>query len=198
MSLLAKQTVISPTSTPVAKSLALTSRRSSLHGCHQIWNCKTYAHHPHATISQLCISEIDACNQDWTFPPDSFYYVHFRYLVGCIPDWNKLFEEAYKTLKPGGWIESFEASPTIESDDESVKPDSAMAQWGSIFIEASKKIGNTFTVIADNIQRPALEQAGFTDIEQWDSKVRSYATFIRNILTLFFHKVTLESVPQRS
>ncbi|KAM0543974.1 hypothetical protein ACHAPJ_012069 [Fusarium lateritium] len=115
--------------------------------------------------------EIDDCNQDWTFPPESFDYVHFRYLVGCIPDWNKLFEEAYKTLKPGGWIESFEASPTIESDDESVKPDSAMAQWGPIFIEASKKIGNTFTVIADDIQRPALEQAGFTDIEQWDSKL---------------------------
>ncbi|WZH49689.1 S-adenosyl-L-methionine-dependent methyltransferase [Fusarium acuminatum] len=114
--------------------------------------------------------EIEDCSQDWTYPPDSFDYVHLRYLVGCIPDWDKLFQEAYKVLKPGGWIETFEASPTIESDDGTVKPDSAMAQWAPIFIEASKKIGNTFTVIADDIQRSGIEKAGFTDVKQWDSK----------------------------
>ncbi|CAJ0542641.1 Ff.00g001800.m01.CDS01 [Fusarium sp. VM40] len=114
--------------------------------------------------------EIEDCSQDWTYPPDSFDYVHLRYLVGCIPDWDKLFQEAYKVLKPGGWIETFEASPTIESDDGTVKPDSAMAQWAPIFIEASKKIGNTFTVIADDIQRSGIERAGFIDVNQWDSK----------------------------
>ncbi|KAM0350610.1 hypothetical protein ACHAPU_003096 [Fusarium lateritium] len=116
--------------------------------------------------------EIEDCNQDWTFPPESFDYVHIRYLVGCIRDWDKLFEEAYKVLKPGGWIETFEASPTIESDDGTVKPDSAMAQWAPIFIEASKKIGNTFTVIADDIQKSGIENAGFDDVKQWDSKVK--------------------------
>ncbi|KAM0216543.1 hypothetical protein ACHAQD_007775, partial [Fusarium lateritium] len=114
--------------------------------------------------------EIEDCNQDWTYPPDSFDYVHLRYLVGCIPDWDKLFKEAYKVLKPGGWIETFEASPTIESDDGTVKPDSAMARWAPIFIEASKKIGNTFTVIAEDIQRSGIESAGFTDVKQWNSK----------------------------
>lgn len=124
------------------------------------------------TLSYMYTSEIEDCTQDWTYPPDSFDYVHLRYLVGCIPDWDKLFKEAYKVLKPGGWIETFEASPTIESDDGTVKPDSAMAQWAPIFIEASKKIGNTFTVIADDIQRSGIESAGFTDVEQWDSKVK--------------------------
>ncbi|KAF4998889.1 hypothetical protein FGRMN_2820 [Fusarium graminum] len=114
--------------------------------------------------------EIEDCNQDWTFPPESFDYVHIRYLVGCVRDWTKLFEEAYKVLKPGGWIESFEASPTIESDDGTVKPDSAMAQWAPIFIEASKKMGNTFTVIADDTQKSGIEHAGFSDIKEWNSK----------------------------
>ncbi|KAF9778783.1 hypothetical protein IL306_003259 [Fusarium sp. DS 682] len=115
--------------------------------------------------------EIEDFNQDWTFAPESFDYVHLRYLVGCVPDWDRLYEQAYKALKPGGWVESFEASPTIESDDDTVKPDSALAQWAPIFIKASKTIGNTFTVLADDLQRPGIEKAGFTDIKQWDSKL---------------------------
>ncbi|KAG9496468.1 hypothetical protein J7337_011244 [Fusarium musae] len=115
--------------------------------------------------------EIEDFNQDWTFPPESFDYVHLRYLVGCVPNWDYIFEQAFKVLKPGGWVESFEASAIIESDDDSVKPDSAMAQWGPIFIKASKIIGNTFTVVGDDLQRPGIEKAGFTDIKQWDSKL---------------------------
>ncbi|KAF5570670.1 methyltransferase [Fusarium phyllophilum] len=115
--------------------------------------------------------EIEDFNQDWTFPPESFDYVHLRYLVGCVPNWDYLFEQAFKVLKPGGWVESFEASAIIESDDDSVKPDSALAQWGPIFIKASKTIGNTFTVVGDNLQRPGIEKAEFTDVKQWDSKL---------------------------
>ncbi|KAG4277631.1 hypothetical protein FPRO04_07408 [Fusarium proliferatum] len=114
--------------------------------------------------------EIEDCTQQWTFPSESFDYVHLRYLVGCIPDWTELFSQAYKTLKPGGWVESFEISLTAESDDGTVAYDSAMAQWGRIFVEASKKIGNSFTVVDDKVQRPALEEAGFVDIHEWEFK----------------------------
>ncbi|KAG9499285.1 hypothetical protein J7337_010104 [Fusarium musae] len=121
--------------------------------------------------------EIEDCTQQWTFPTDSFDYVHLRYLVGCIPDWTELFSQAYKTLKPGGWVESFEISPTGESDDGTVTYDSAMAQWGRIFIQASEKIGNSFTVVDDKVQRPALQEAGFVDIHEWEFKV-AYKTIL--------------------
>lgn len=134
-------------------------------------------------LSHFMYSEIEDFNQDWTFPPESFDYVHLRYLVGCVPNWDNLFEQAFKVLKPGGWVESFEASAIIESDDDSVKPDSALAQWGPIFIKASKTIGNTFTVVGDNLQRPGIEKAGFTDVEQWDSKVRHSSEIDQDILT---------------
>uniref|UniRef100_A0A0D2Y6G4 Methyltransferase type 11 domain-containing protein n=1 Tax=Fusarium oxysporum (strain Fo5176) TaxID=660025 RepID=A0A0D2Y6G4_FUSOF len=130
-------------------------------------NGRTY----HSERGNAAYCEIEDFNQDWTFPPESFDYVHLRYLVGCVPDWDKLFEQAFKALKPGGWVESFEASAIIESDDDSVKPDSALAQWGPIFIKASKTIGNTFTVVGDELQRPGIEKAGFTDVKQWDSKL---------------------------
>ncbi|KAF5983492.1 demethylmenaquinone methyltransferase [Fusarium coicis] len=114
--------------------------------------------------------EIEDCTQQWTFPSESFDYVHLRYLVGCIPNWTELFSQAYKTLKPGSWVESFEISPTAESDDGTVTYDSAMAQWGRIFIQASEKIGNSFTVVDDKVQMPALEEAGFVDIHEWEFK----------------------------
>ncbi|KAH7006931.1 S-adenosyl-L-methionine-dependent methyltransferase [Ilyonectria destructans] len=114
--------------------------------------------------------EIDDCTQEWTFAPESFDYIHIRYLVGTIPDWTELFKHAYKGLQPGCYLESFEASPTIESDDGTVTPESAMGQWADIFIEGSKSTGRTFTVIADNLQRKAMEEAGFVDIEEWNFK----------------------------
>jgi hypothetical protein len=40
-----------------------------------------------------------------------------------------------------------------------------------MFIEASKKIGNSFTVVADQIQKPAMEEAGFVNIKEWNGKV---------------------------
>ncbi|KAM5380078.1 hypothetical protein ACJZ2D_003725 [Fusarium nematophilum] len=114
--------------------------------------------------------EIDDCTQEWTFTPGSVDYVHIRYLVGTIPDWTELFKQAHRTLKSGGWLESFEASPTIESDDGTVTPESALGQWDKIFIEGSKTTGRTFTVIADNLQRKAMEEAGFVDIQEWNYK----------------------------
>ncbi|RSL70782.1 hypothetical protein CEP54_001646 [Fusarium duplospermum] len=117
-----------------------------------------------------CKFEIEDCNQEWTFDAESFDYVHFRYLIGCIPDWTALFKQAYRALKPGGWIESFEVSPTMVSDDNTVAPDSALAQWDKIFIEASKKIGNSFTVVADQVQKRAIEEAGFINIKEWNGK----------------------------
>lgn len=82
-----------------------------------------------------------------------------------------MFREAYKVLKPGGYLESYEASPAMESDDGTVDDKSAMHQWGKFFIQGGRKLGRTFTVIDDKVQRKAMEEAGFVDIEERDCKV---------------------------
>ncbi|KAJ3548161.1 hypothetical protein NM208_g1144 [Fusarium decemcellulare] len=108
--------------------------------------------------------EIDDCMQEWTFEPDSFDFVHMRFLYGSIKHWSFLIKQAYKACKPGGWTESLEASAMMESDDGTVTKSSAMAEWGRFFIEGGKKMGQTFTILEDDLQRKYMEEAGFINI----------------------------------
>ncbi|KIL85357.1 hypothetical protein FAVG1_11313 [Fusarium avenaceum] len=109
-----------------------------------------------------------------------------------IPDWNQFFKEAYKTCKPGGWVESFEPSGIITSDDDTVKESSALGQWGKLFIKGAKKFGMSFTVYEEELQRKAMEAAGFVDIQthefktpigNWpkDREMKEYGEFARHV-----------------
>ncbi|KAK7419067.1 hypothetical protein QQX98_003569 [Neonectria punicea] len=115
--------------------------------------------------------EIEDCTQPWTFRPDTFDYVHMRYLVGSVKDWVNLYEQVFRVCKPGGWVESFEGMPIMQSDDDTVPKDSAMAGWGKTFIEAGKKLGRTFTVVDDNTQEEGMQAAGLVNIESRIFKV---------------------------
>ena len=39
-------------------------------------------------------------------------------MVGSITDWPELFQQAFAACKPGGWLESYEGSAMLESDDD--------------------------------------------------------------------------------
>ncbi|KAF3055821.1 hypothetical protein GL218_07005 [Daldinia childiae] len=115
--------------------------------------------------------EIDDLEQEWTYAPNSFDYIHIRYMVGSVSDWPKLFRQAFRALKPGGWIESFEVEADYRSDDGTLKPDSAMIMWRDLFTEGGKKLGYSFTLLSDDVQRKGIEDAGFVDLTVKDIKV---------------------------
>ncbi|KAF5702095.1 methyltransferase [Fusarium globosum] len=116
-------------------------------------------------------SHIDDCTQPWTFAPDSIDFVHMRYLFGSIKDWSVLFKEAFRACRPGGWVESHEASAMMESDDGTVTDTSAMHEWGRFFIEGGKKMGQPCTIIEDDLQQKCMREAGFEDIQIADYKI---------------------------
>ncbi|KAF4428785.1 methyltransferase [Fusarium acutatum] len=116
---------------------------------------------------------IDDCTQPWTFAPDSIDFVHMRYLFGSIKDWSVLFKEAFRACRPGGWVESHEASAMMESDDGTVTDTSAMHEWGRFFIEGGKKMEQPCTIIEDDLQQKCMHEAGFEDITIADYKVRA-------------------------
>ncbi|RSL50186.1 hypothetical protein CEP54_012033 [Fusarium duplospermum] len=115
--------------------------------------------------------QIDYCTQEWTFQDNSLDFVHMRFLVGSIVDWPALYKQAYRCLKPGGWIESHEASPDIGSDDGSVMPTSAMGQWGQIFFEGGRRLNRPFSILEDKLQTDGMREAEFVNIQEEEIKV---------------------------
>lgn len=114
---------------------------------------------------------MEDCTRPWTFSPSSFDYIHLRWLIGSIPDWNDLFAEAYAACRPGGWVESLEPACIMESDHVAIPEDSTLSQWGKFCIEGGKAMGRPFTVLVDELQRKGMEAAGFVDIQEFNYKV---------------------------
>ncbi|KAG5661821.1 hypothetical protein KAF25_004060 [Fusarium avenaceum] len=114
--------------------------------------------------------QIDDCTQEWSFASASLDYVHIRWLVGSIVDWTALFKQAYKSLKPGGYVESYEPGSRVESDDGTVREGSALSQWEKFFVEGGRKLGRPFTIFEEGIQKAAMREVGFVDIEERDFK----------------------------
>jgi ubiquinone/menaquinone biosynthesis C-methylase UbiE len=112
--------------------------------------------------------EIEDCTQMWSFPDNSFDFVHIRWLIGSIPDWKALFAEAYRVLKPGGWLESLEPSDRVEGAHGGVKPTDALGQWHQIFRAGGDIIGRPFDLFDKGTQKKAFEAAGFEQIQSKD------------------------------
>ena len=114
--------------------------------------------------------EIEDCTGPWSFEPDSFDYIHMRFLLGSIDDWGALMRHAFVACKPGGIVESFEPSAYLESDDGSVTDAMAMGQWGKLFVEGGRRFGRSFEVYQQSTIRTALKEAGFVDIHERNFK----------------------------
>ncbi|KAG8530150.1 uncharacterized protein KY384_005633 [Bacidia gigantensis] len=84
--------------------------------------------------------EVDDAEQPWTFPENHFDYIHTRIMIGCLHNWDKFYEQAFKHLKPGAWLESQEMS----LDPLSATPlpaDSAVKKWCDTCEDGMQKIG---------------------------------------------------------
>jgi hypothetical protein len=115
--------------------------------------------------------EVEDATLPWTFNESSFSLIHMRYLFGGIKDWDFLFEQAYQCCAPGGWVQSCELDAAMLSDDGTADGNYAIDTWNKLFDLAGKKLGNSFTVIADDLQHKGFKKAGFEDITVVDYKV---------------------------
>ncbi|KAH6988678.1 S-adenosyl-L-methionine-dependent methyltransferase [Ilyonectria destructans] len=112
-----------------------------------------------------CKFELDDASQEWTFPDNTFDYIHIRYLLGCFKDWTTLYKECFRCLKPGGWLEHLDCSTLVQSDDGSLPADSVWAEWREAFASISEKTGQTFEVIDDDKWVKWMDEAGFRNIQ---------------------------------
>lgn len=93
------------------------------------------------------------------YADNSFDFVHIRQLTGFIGDWPKLYAQALRVLKPGGYFEAQDILG-IGCDDSSVPKDSTLFRWFNLWIEAVRKAG----MEAVGSHKEALIGAGFDDV----------------------------------
>jgi hypothetical protein len=94
-------------------------------------------------------------------------------MAGAIKDWSALFSEAYRVLKPGGWIESGEFDPRFLCDDSTMDKAEVAKTWNKVFEEGGKTIGSSFTVIDENVQELGIKGAGFGEVQGVTYKVNT-------------------------
>ncbi|KAF2457406.1 S-adenosyl-L-methionine-dependent methyltransferase, partial [Lineolata rhizophorae] len=111
-----------------------------------------------------CRFQIDDAEQDWTFKPAQFDYIHNRNFVCSIRDWPRLIRQSFSHVRPGGWVEWQEKHPLFLSDDDSLPADGALDTWGRTFFDA----GVTFGTSPYSPQHLAdqMREAGFVDVRE--------------------------------
>ncbi|GKT41318.1 secondary metabolism regulator LAE1 [Colletotrichum spaethianum] len=137
-----------------------------------IWAIDMGDEYPAATITGIDLSPIqpsyvpsnvffviDDAEAEWLYPDNSVDYIHIRNMGAAIKDWTKLLAQAYRVLKPGGWIELQEMKWNFNCDDGTMPPDYALTRMMGLVWEGLAMFGIEADIADANPQR--LRDAGF-------------------------------------
>jgi len=110
-----------------------------------------------------CTFIIDDAESDWAFTKDdAFDFIHARSMGGGIADWQRLLQQTYNHLKPGGWAEFQEYEANIHSDDGTHVKAPMLLDLAATLDEASQKFGKRVNIASSLSEW--LEAAGFTNV----------------------------------
>jgi ubiquinone/menaquinone biosynthesis C-methylase UbiE len=111
-----------------------------------------------------CQFEIDDVENDWVYESNSFDFIHAREFLLAIRDWDRLIEQSFHCLKPGGYLELSATWPRIKSDDNTLPENSAYVEIEKIFAAVGDAIGASVDAPLSWKQR--MEKAGFADVQE--------------------------------
>ncbi|PGH17806.1 hypothetical protein AJ79_00947 [Helicocarpus griseus UAMH5409] len=112
--------------------------------------------------------EVDDAEEDWQYS-QPFDYIHIRGMGGAIANWQRLLQQAFDNLVPGGWVELVEFDAWASTDDNSLPESSAYYQFQTLLGKASELFGKPVNVA--KYFRKFVETAGFTNIGEDNRKV---------------------------
>ncbi|KIX06931.1 uncharacterized protein Z518_04907 [Rhinocladiella mackenziei CBS 650.93] len=96
--------------------------------------------------------------------PNRFDFIHTREMNGfSIKSWPKFYEQAFQSMRPGGWVECQEFDLDIKSDDNTIPPDSAVIRWQNLWEEGIQKGGMTGRCYPNQMANQ-MREAGFINV----------------------------------
>ncbi|KAI8219505.1 hypothetical protein K4K55_012156, partial [Colletotrichum sp. SAR 10_96] len=147
-----------------------------------VWAIDVGDEYPEAAVTGIDLSPIwpdwvppnvkfvvDDAEAEWFHDTDSFDFIRLGNMAPSIQDWPKLLESAYKTLKPGGWIELQEMRWVYGCDDGTMPDDFAPMKMVDLISQGLARFGVDMHAAERNPAR--LAAAGFTNIRHQMRKV---------------------------
>ncbi|ETI24408.1 hypothetical protein G647_03777 [Cladophialophora carrionii CBS 160.54] len=95
---------------------------------------------PHFVPPNLTFEIADA-DEEWTFGRN-FDLIHTRIMIdSSLRSWPHFFDEAFRALNPGGWVECQELDYNRRSDDNTIPADSRLCFWEREWTRGMEMIG---------------------------------------------------------
>lgn len=115
-----------------------------------------------------CQFEVDNFEDVWLYK-NKFDFVHGRELEGCIANEERLFEQAFEHLKPGGYFEISGAYAYFLSDDETHRK----AESSALYLEQARAAGEKFGKSFEGVKtwKDKMSAAGFVNVTETVVKV---------------------------
>ncbi|KAG5754838.1 hypothetical protein H9Q70_002549 [Fusarium xylarioides] len=99
-----------------------------------------------------CRFEVDDITNEWTYPDDTFDFIHARSMIGCLPDWTDFYRKAFNVELWGN----------SKSDDDTLKPESPLHKWVEVFKKIESLTGKSF--FWDDKMQESISDAGFINV----------------------------------
>ena len=121
----------------------------------------------HMDIPNVFFQLCDA-SAEWEYH-EPFDFIHIRGLSGAFRDWSHIYNQAFKHLKPGGYIEVSDADPA----GDTVEVDNSDNSYLSIYTSAMRSAADAAGYPRDlsHLRRTLLSDSGFVDIRTYERQV---------------------------
>ncbi|KAI9800693.1 MAG: hypothetical protein M1825_004015 [Sarcosagium campestre] len=120
---------------------------------------------PLPIVPKNCHFEVDDATAEWTYSA-KFDFIHSRMMVGSFPltAWPKFFEQSFKFLNPGGYLELHDMNFPVLCDDGSMTKENSVSKWSDGMVSGMERMGNPITI--GYKYKEWMKEVGFTDITE--------------------------------
>jgi SAM-dependent methyltransferase len=117
---------------------------------------------PPLSVPVNCSFEVEDFEDEWTYE-QKFDLIHGRLLLSCFSNPKRVFEQAFRCLAPGGWLEMQDADFPARCADSSLAG-TPLDQWYNYIVAGGAAMGRNLSMV--RLYRGWLEEIGFVNVQE--------------------------------